>query len=518
MENLISNIDDKIFIESVQDDSVENQTYAEYMSNIILQLPNSEKLQLLTGTSSGQASFYFMNNKGEVNASLYNNFLNQRISGEGIQYGVRQAGLTLDSFINSYLSVYLKIRYQLSPKDKAEQEEISSKVASTVTDLIPLWNAYVGKYHPNNISKLNETNTNIALIQVTDTLNTVWINPEYILVLKDEPSYPYTHIDEFSKIYSEIPTEEYFIPEMKKLMENIYSLSGASGAVTAEIANAVHTLAMIIYNLNYPSTQNKGLSLTGSDNLIPGMWFEPSNPDNITDQLSKVPVVSYTNNNDVQKLSSELLKINVLNSEDITISPLKFLSNVLEDGTMSSVFKETFSGTSYVVEAIVNNPVIDPQLMITPVPFDIRTNTGWMLSEPVKNAIKNGYPAPSDLTGYIFNSQPNFDFTEGGDFGFINSLVFSQFLELYITFTDCNARKVKNYFEENKFSSFNFLGRSIGNPSEELSYSCEIANENSNTSAAVTIRPNPPGYIPPTADITESSCQLVAVEIVYPFA
>ncbi|WP_316636382.1 hypothetical protein [uncultured Flavobacterium sp.] len=516
MENLISNIDDRILAENVQDDSVENQAYAEYMSNIIRQLPNSEKLQLLTGTSSGQASFYFINNMGELNASLYNNFLNQRISGEGIQYGVRQVGLTLDSFINSYLSVYLKIRYQLSPKDKAEQEEISNKVASTVTDLIPLWNAYVDEYHPENVSKLNETNTSIALIQVTDALNIVWINPEYIPVLKKDPSYPYTHIADFEKIYSQIPAT---VPkEMKNLMINIYELSGASGAITAEIANAVHTLAIIIYNLIYPSTQNKGLSLTGSDSLIPGMRFEPSNPDNIVKQLSEVPVVSYRNNNNVEKLSSELLKINVFNSEDITISPLKFLSNILEDGTMSSVFKETFSGTSYVVEAIVNNPVIDPQLMITPVPFDIWTNTGWMFSEPVKNAIKNGYPAPSDLTGYIFNSQPNFDFTEGGDFGFINSIVFSQFLELYITFTDCNARKVKNYFEENKFSNFNFLGRSVGNPSEELSYSCEIENENSNTSATVIIRPNPPGYIPPTTNITDSSCQLVAVEIVYPFA
>lgn len=516
MENFISNIEG-ILIESVLDNSVENQTYAEYMSNIILQLPNSEKLQLLTGTSSGQASFYFINDKKQVNASLYNNFLNQRIFGQETQYGVRQAGLTLDSFINSYLSVYLKLRYQLSPKDKAEQEEISSKAASTVKDLIPLWNAYVDKYHPDNIGKLNETNTDIALIQVTDTLNTVWINSEYILVLKDEPSYPYTHIKDFSKIYSKIPIEEEFIPDMKKLMEKIYSSSGAAGAVTAEIANAVHTLAIIIYNLIYPSIQNKGLSLTGSDNLIPGIQFEPSYPSNIVDQLRKVPVVSYTNNNNVMKLSSELLKINVLNSEEITISPLKFLSNVLEDGTMSSVFKETFSGTSYFVEAIINNPVIDSQLMTTPVPFDIITNTGWMLSEPVKNAIKNGYPAPSDITGYIFNSEPNFDFSEGGDFGFINSIVFSQFLELYITFTDCNARKVKNYFEKNKFSNFNFLGRSIGNSSEELSYSCQITNKNNN-SAIVTIRPNPPGYIPPINDITDSSCQLVAVEIVYPFA
>lgn len=519
MENLISNADDGILIENETDNSVENQTYAEYMSNIILQLPNAEKLQFLTGTSSSQASFYFMNNSREVNGSLYNNFLNQRAAGQGIQYGVRQVGLTLDSFVNSYLSVYLKLRYQLSPDDKAKQLEISSKTASAVKDLIPIWNAYVDKYLPGNINKLHETNTDIALIQVTDTLNTVWINPEYMLVLKDEPSYPYTHIDDFSKIYNRIPNQEEFIPDMKKLMENIYRLSGASGAVTAEIAYAVHTLAIIIYNLLYPSEQNKGLSLTGSENLIPGLQFNPSNPDEVLNQLSRVPVDSYSNNNNVLKLSSEVLKIKIYDSEEITISPLQLLSNVLEDGRINSVFKETFSGTSYVVEAIVNNPVINPQLMVNPVPFDIITNTGWMLSEPVKNAVKNGYPPPSNITGYVFNSKPNFDFTEGGDFGFISSLVFSQFLELYITFTNCDTGKVKNYFEKNKFSNFNFLGRSIGNPSQPTSYSCRVVNKNTNNnSTSVVVKPNPPGYIPPTADITDSLCQLAAVEIIYPFA
>ncbi|OIV43290.1 hypothetical protein [Flavobacterium johnsoniae] len=516
MENLISNAATRIFTKCISDDSVENQTYAEYMSNIILQLPNSEKLQFLTGTSSGQASFYFMNNAGQLNASLYNNFLNQRISGEGSQYGVRQVSLTSDSFINSYLSVYLKLRYQLSPKDNAEQERISKNVSSTVSELIPLWNAYVTEYQPEKISKLNETNTDIALIQVTDALNTVWINLEYILKLKEEPSYPYTHINDFYIIYSEIPEEGVSI-KMKELMKSIYELSGAAGAVTAEIANAVHTLAIIIYNLIYPSNTNKAISVTGTDQLIPGLLFEPSDADDIVNQLSRIPVVSYTNHNNVDRLSSELLKINIINSKEITISPLKFLSNTLAGGTINSVFKETFSGTSYVVEAIVNNPVVNPQMMVSPVPFDIMTNTGWMLSEPIKQAVKNKYPPPTNITGYVFNSEPNFNFSEGGDFGFINSMVFSQFLELYITFTDCNVGKVKKYFENNKSSRFNFLGQSIGNPAEALSYSYQVKNENSN-SVTVVIKPKPPGFIPPTSDITESSSQITAVEVVYPFA
>ncbi|MBZ4042054.1 hypothetical protein [Flavobacterium hibisci] len=515
METLLSNTNNKTNRESIGDAAEEYQIYAEYMSNIILQLPNSDKLQFLTGTSSGQASFYFQDAKGSVNASLYNNFLNQRISGEGTQYGVRQAGLTLDSFINSYLSVYMKLRYQLSQKDKNEQQRINTDVASTVKGLIPIWNAYVNEFHIENISKLNETNTDIALIQITDTLNTVWINPEFIPILKQKPSFPYEHIDEFENVYNQIPKT---VPnKMIELMIKIYKISGASGEITSRIAYAIHSLGVIINNLLRPTIENKGLSLTGTNKLIPGLFFERSEPEDIINQLNNSPVVSYKNNNNVIKLSSGLLKVDVSQVDQIMIPPLRFLSNTLENGMSNSIFKETFSGTSYVVEAIVNNPVINPQLRVTPVPFDILTNTGWMLTEPVKDAIKNGYPAPTNITGYVFNSEPNFNFKEGGDFGFINSFVFSQFLELYITFTDCNTRKVKKYFEANKTSKFSFLGKSVGNPSETLNYTYEFGSENNN-SIVVKIKPQPPGYRPPDNSIEDSSCQLVAVEIVYPFA
>ena len=527
METLMSNDDNQTFIKGVPDnlkaflktapdDNTDAcQIYAEYMSKIIVQLPNPEKLQLLTGTSSTQASFYFMNGQGALNASLYNNFLDQRIKGQGSgYYNVKQADTTSDSFVNCYLDLYLKLRYQLSDADKIKQEDINNAVSSTVSELIPIWNHYVETFKPEKILRLSEIKE-IALIQVTDSLNTVWIDPDFVGKVKNKPSYPYEHISEFRNIYSKIPKT---VPsEMMDLMVNIFQLSGTAGEVTAELANAAHTIIMIIYNLQHPSRANKGIPLTGSGYLIPGYWFERDS-DDIIRQLNEYPVRSYTNNNQVFKMSSDVLRISLLESEDLTISPLKFLSNILEDGEQSSVFKETFSGTSCVVEAIVNNPVVEPQMRGNPVPFDIMANTGWMFAEPVKDAIKNGYPPPTNVTGYVFNSEVKFDFEEGGDFGYINSMVFSQFLELYITFRDCNVPKVKDYFEKNKASKFAFLGESIGNPSVVTSYSCQFGNE-TRESLEVIIKPPPPGYIPPEVyDITHSSSQLIAVEVVYPFA
>ncbi len=486
------------------------QAYAEYMSAIILQLPNANRLKLLTGTSSGQASFYFMNEKKEINATLYNNLLNQRVVGEGTHYGVDQVGLTNDSFTNSYLSVYTKIRYQLSPDDKKAQQKINDDVASTVRTLIPVWNTLVIKAKPLGIRILNDRNTDIALIQLTDTLNTIWLNLAYKETLKNDPSYPYIHLNDFRNIYSKIPDSA--PEEMVTLLIEVYNLSGAAGAITSNIANATHTISGIISNIQQPTSENKGSSLTKSSKTVPGLSFDPIDPNSIIHQLNQYPILSYTNTHEVTKLSNDTLTITTLTAREIEISPINFLSCTALDGYRSSIFKEAFAGSSYHVKAIINNPVVNPQINCNPLPFNISTNQGWMLTDPIKDAISNGYPAPSDITGYVFNSKPNFNFNKGGNFGYINAMVFSQFLELYITFNSCISKKVKEYFRQNKSSKFNFVGHQF--------ISCEYHFlEETENSIIVVIKPTPPGYLPPETDNIEySSCQLVAVEVLYPFA
>ena len=496
----------------------EYEVYAEYISNIIKQLPNPGKLKLLTNTSSAQASFYFLNDAtSAVNSTLYNNLLNQRIEGEGTANGVDQVGLTQDSFTNSYLSVFTKLRYQLSQNDRATQQRVNADVASTVRALIPVWNAWFDAIEPKDVTKLNATNTDIALIQMTNTLNTVWLNPDYKVTIEKDPTYPYTHLNDFNKIYSKIPVS--VSKQMRDYMIEVFNKSGAAGAITADIANATQTLAGIIDNIKNPTTGdngNGGITITGSDSAVPGLVFEPARPNAIVDQLRTNPPSSvFRVSKRVTKSTETTLNVQASVSAGISIPILSFFSVGASGSAKTSIFERDYSGSNFTVDVVVNNATVSPLMSSSPLLYNISTRQGWMSTSPVKDAIKNG--DQTNVTGYVFNSDPNFDFNEGGDFGYINSLIFSQFLEISIGFDKCDSKQVRKYFEEHTDTGVYFLGIRLGGVSQSSSYSYSFSDETA-TSIRVTIKPEAPGYIPGTDDINQSLSQLVAVGVVYPFA
>ena len=136
-----------------------------------------------------------------------------------------------------------------------------------------------------------------------------------------------------------------------------------------------------------------------------------------------------------------------------------------------------------------------------------------MNADSVLNAIKNG--STTDVTGYVFDGKPSFDFGKDGNFGYINTLVYSQFFEIEIVFEQCESKKVEKYFEQHSSSSISFLGIPLGGASESSSYSYSYSSKTEST-ITVILKPNPPGYISGTSDITQSLCQLIAVGVTYP--
>jgi hypothetical protein len=492
--------------------------YAEFMAQIIKQLPNPGKLKLLTGTSSAQASFYFKSpSTDEINATLYNNLLSQRIEGEGTEYNIEHVGLSQNSFINDYNDIYLKMTYQLSTNDKATLQRLDAETAATIKSLRPIWNNWVEVTKDKKVEKLNMDNTNTALIQMTITLQSIWVNPDFEKELQDDPSFPYTNMNDFDLIFNKIPVS---VPKkMRDYIKNIYNAQGKEGGLTAQVANATQTLAGIINNVQNPTIGNSGnggLKLTGTDKAIPGMTFEPTEALELVGQLGAKPpthVVSYTAQ--IKKSETTILTIDASVGAGIKIPILEFFSVGVSGGAKTSIFDKSYAGSNYTVKVVVNNPTISPIMSINPMLYNISTKQGWMSTSPVKEALKN--EGKTDVTGYVFTSKPNFNFAEAGDFGYINSLVLSQFLELSITFEQCDSKEVKRYFEQHADVGISFLGIKLGGASESSSYSYSYSDE-TKSSVTVTLKPNPPGYTPGTSDITQSLCQLVAVGVEYPFA
>jgi hypothetical protein len=512
-----------VALESVMADP-SSQIFADYMANIIKQIPNPGKLTLLTGTANSQVSFYFQSpTTSQINADLYNNILSPRVKGVGSQYGVNQAALLSSSFINGYNQIYLSLRYQLSQLDQATMQTLLAKVAGSITALRPIWNAWVDTFGPKPnsssepsilVPKLDMNDTNIALIQMTGTMQTTWLNPSFQEKLKADSSYPYQHMNDFDQIFSGIPLS---VPaQMRDLIKQVYNAQGAAGGITAKQANATQILSGVRNNVQHPSQANGGLKLSGSDKMIPGMIFQPQDPMTLTNELGAYPTQGLTYSAIVTKSSSSTLTFEASVGGGISIPILDFFSIGLSGGAKTSIFNNDFAGSRFTIKLTVNNPTLQPIMTVTPMLYNITTQQGWLYVDPVKEAIKNG--RNTDVTGFVFDGGvPSFHLEEGGDFGYINTLVLSQFLELSLVFEQCNSTEVRKYFEQYASATISFLGIPLGGVSQSSTYSYSYSNQ-TETTITVTLKPKAPGYTPGGTDITQSLCNLVAVGITYPFA
>ncbi len=497
-----------------------SQIFADYMAQIIKQIPNPGKLTLLTGTADAQASFYFQSPQtSEINADLYNSILSRRVKGGGSPFGVNQAELLSAPFTNAYLQVYLSLRYQLSQADQATYQELVARVAGSITTLRPLWNAWVdafGNASTPPVPKLDMTDTNIALIQLTYTVQSTWLNQNYKDTLTKDPSYPYTHMNDFDLIFSNIPAT---VPAlMRDQIKAVYNAQGAQGGITAKQSNATQIINGVRANIQNPSSENGGLKQTGSTKMIPGLKFQPQDPITLVDELkTNPPTERLEYSATVTKSNSTTLTFDASVGGGISIPILDFFSLGVSGGAKTSIFEQEFAGSSFSLKVVVNNPTLQPKMNVEPLLYNISTAQGWLFADPVKEALHNG--SKTDVTGFVFDGgvPTSFDFSEGGNFGYVNTLVLSQFLELSLVFKQCNSKEVQKYFEEHSNTTISFLGIPLGGVSQSSSYSFSYSDE-TDTSITVTLKPNPPGYVSGGTDITQSLCNLVAVGVIYPFA
>ncbi|MEM8931442.1 MAG: hypothetical protein AAGE94_09720 [Acidobacteriota bacterium] len=497
------------------------QVFAEYMANIIKKIPLPDELNLLTGPGNAQVSFFFQSpTTGEINDNLYNNILSRRVKGGARQYDVQQAELTASVFTNDYADVYSQLRFSLSQADQATMQRLVAETAGNVRKLTPLWNKWVqavGKSETPPVGELDATDTEIALIQMTATVQGPWLNPDYKQRLIDDPSYPYVHMNEFDQIFSLIPLS---VPAaMRDAIKDVYNAQGAQGGLTARRSNATQTQRGVINNVQNPTAANGGLPLTNSTNMIPGITFQPDDPTVLTTQLGTNPPSSnFGYAATVTKSSSTELEVSASAGGGIRIPILSFFGLDVGGSVKGSIFQADYAGSRFSVEVSVNNPTVSPQMTMKPLLYNTSTEQGWLNATPIQQALANG--SKTDVTGWVFDGgAPPYEFGQNGDFGLIESMVLSQFMQLQLTFEECESKKVQEYFEQHASATFSFLGIPLGGASESSKYQFEY-NAASATKITVTMKPNPPGYTPggTGSGITGSLCNLVAVGVTYPIA
>lgn len=491
----------------------------EIMNNLIQKIPGfDDSFYRCNGVSNETASFYFKgDNDGAINDVLYNNLIAPRLKYAGSQNGLKSVDIQSSNFTTDYQSVFSKIIYNLSAADEALQQRQAAEVAADIKKLAPVWNSWVDDNGEDGdakgIKKMDSGDANGSLMIMTNTLLGKWLNKdEYESKIRNDRSYIYTHINEFSKIFSKMPLT---VPQrMCDLIIEVLQTQGSAGTITTQISLANQVLMGIRSNISNPSEENGGLPLTNTTKLIPGRIFQPDEPLTVQKFLTTNPAqneVSYEFS--VNKSEDTKVTIDFNGSASFTIPIVAFVGVKVGGSAEGHIFNEDYTGVSYSVKVTCKNVMSIPNLSINPLLYDVSTQIGWMNASVLQEAIKNGVQNVN--TGYSFTSKPNFDFGLEGDFGYLEGLILSQFPSVEITFNECDVTKVKKYFEQHAYAKVTFLGIPLGGVSETTTYDYSYSNE-TQTSISVTMNPPAPGIIPGAVDITGSLCQLLAINAEFP--
>lgn len=155
-----------------------------------------------------------------------------------------------------------------------------------------------------------------------------------------------------------------------------------------------------------------------------------------------------------------------------------------------------------------------PGLTIVPVEpkrWDKAQGTGWYYPKPIYDAVRNG---GADVTGFVFNPTPSYDFSAGGNFGLLRTLLLSQFPTISIDYTQGNWDEFSSEFRQNSSWDFRIFGMKVGSFSQSLYVGVAKKND---VGGGFTVRfePNPQTLsVGPLDRVT----YVVGAEVLYPGA
>lgn len=180
------------------------------------------------------------------------------------------------------------------------------------------------------------------------------------------------------------------------------------------------------------------------------------------------------------------------------------LASTLVTKNSKTTIKMTFTGCN----------VVD----FHPQAFDMSTNSGWAWFDPIKHAHKNWTEKKKDVTGFCWATEiePDFDFSNYGDFGYTQGVAISNYPEIEITVVDENYSEIANRFHHEKKHKVVVLGMTFADDKDEnLKFNKDIVKE----SKSLTIRLSQPKATSPILkDINKSLAWVLGAFVHYPCA
>ena len=284
-------------------------------------------------------------------------------------------------------------------------------------------------------------------------------------------------------------------------LESVLSLTDTRGY-------GVAVLDAITAASSTATEKNGGLEIVSSDgvrSLVPG-WGVGLSVQEIADKLGSatnaISVMMSVTKIDATQVHAEV------SGKGGGVIPIKFVSIGVSGSFDLDIY--SFRGTGESVSMELTYPGITV-LPVEPARWDEVRGTGWYYPKPIFDAVRNGV---SDVTGYVFNPPPPYDFGEGGDFGVLQTLVISRFPTISINYTQGSWDDFSTDFRQNSSWDLRIFGMKVGSFSESL-YVATAKRNDVGGGFTVTLAPNEQTL---SIGPLDRVAYVVGAEVVYPGA
>lgn len=398
---------------------------------------------------SGYFPYVVENIDGVFNANTYE-YVNRRVvPDEGS--AVRLA----DPFTGAFRGVVTSTAFGLSKADESQLVEAELTAQLQANAVVSSYEQTYGRITPNQLEAAKVA-TKIDYV-IDYQVARVWSGA-------DATNTPPLRLA--SANLSDLEALLPFLPSSARPLLNPISLylqkidSVLSLIDTRRYGNAV--LDAITAASSSATEKNGGLEIVSSDgirSLVPGWGVGLSVQEiaaNLASDTNSISVMMAVTKIDATQVHAQV------SGKGGGVIPIKFVSIGASGSFDLDIYSFRGTGESVTMEMTYPGLTVVP---VEPTRWDEVRGIGWYYPKPILDAVRNG---ASDVTGYVFNPTPQYDFSQGGDFGVLQTLLISRFPTVSINYTQGNWDDFSTDFRQDSSWDLRIFGMKVGSFSQSL--------------------------------------------------
>jgi len=464
--------------ESLKADVIINQLKAKAAS-ILGSVLGTSKLHSFNVGSKGNMPYYWQDPRNlEFNEKSYN-WINSNLKADTTPTQLDQ------NFTNIYIDVLSKVNYSLSKADQAKLNHAKEDATDQQGAVLMAWKSAFGSFPDGDGQPIDNIASQIASnwAKPSTTLQDIQQSININALLNNVPASGKTVVPVFVNWLNAIG--ESISLENNVTMNNAY-------------------LARALAAAQSPTDSNGGLKLNNND-VVPSYGISTSLASilNGLKDESNTATMSMT----VKRSTESEFTVKVEGEASFSIPVLDlFTINV---GGNASYFKSDIATTDNETTVEMSFPGVT-LINFGPSDFTKSPSKNWYWMKPITDAISN---ESDDVSGFKFSPEPQVDFSDSGNFGFLIGTVISNYPSVKITVKSASYDRIQTTFEQSASVGVSFLGIPLGIGGSESTYSNKVTTNSSDSTVTITLNP-PPELVAGAS--TDSVGWILGVQTSYP--